>query len=211
MGQYSKDLELVELCLKKDVVSIEKILFLANRCIEKIIGCMKDNLEIDDFTKEDLVQEFIYKICADDFNILKKYSAKSSLETWLINVAKNFLLDYRRKQMRYSKKYKTESDFVERKSDDEDFHSEDINSYSSRDIEDEFLDSKIDCEEILSLLNDVLERRCIELKLLNNCSQKEIAKILDMDQGTVGSKISRGIKKLKKCFKQKNVYEKYEF
>lgn len=123
----------------------------------------------------DITQECMVRVI-DKFNLYDPN--KSALSTWMITIAKNLWVEECRKN-KVSKKYENQYEETE---------------------EADFLNQIIDKDEILTALKKLNEKLRIPvvLKHAEGYSYEDIAKILNIPIGTVKSRISNGIKFLKK-------------
>lgn len=121
---------------------------------------------------EDLTQDVFLKLSKSKSNNVK------NIKSWVYTIAKNSIIDYYRKKKHYT---------------------EDIDSM-------EFQETLLETEAINELSNCVLPfvnllpadyQTIMKLSELENVSQKEIAKRLDLNYTTVRSKVQRGRLKLK--------------
>jgi RNA polymerase sigma-70 factor, ECF subfamily len=133
-------------------------------------------ITLNDFEAQDITQDTMVKAIEkiNTYNI-----EKSSFATWLIAIAKNILIDRIRKQKRFEK-YKLENSRIE------------ILSTS--------LDDFLQKNEVVFSINKLSPKlkAPIILKYGFDLSYEEIANYLKIPIGTVKSRISNGIKAMRK-------------
>jgi RNA polymerase sigma-70 factor, ECF subfamily len=122
---------------------------------------------------DDLAQEVFIRA----FIYLKSFKAASSFSTWLYRISYNVFID-NRKSIK---------------------HTEDIDGHDFISDENKDIDSTIDLQNALRILNEN-EKVTIVLHYEKDLSHNEIAKILHMPLGTVKTNILRGKEKLKKYY-----------
>ena len=124
---------------------------------------------------EDITQDVFYKLSKS------KTEALENVKSWVYTIAKNSITDYYRKKKPITGELENFA-FAE--------------DYSEDNAEKEL------SECVTSLVNELPEdyRTLMILSELEEVSQKEIAKKMDMNYVTVRSKIQRGRKKLKEMF-----------
>ncbi|MFZ5341512.1 MAG: sigma-70 family RNA polymerase sigma factor [Patescibacteria group bacterium] len=119
---------------------------------------------------------------------MSSYKVFYSFEAWIRTIFKNLLKDYfkKSKEINFSQLSK-----------DEEFSFEDT-LCSDEDILN-FLDSKSKFENIQSMISklDETSREILFLKYVEESSNKEISKILGINEEVVRQRLSRAIKKLK--------------
>lgn len=126
----------------------------------------------DQMLSDDLAQETFIKF----YKYIHSYKATAKFSTWLYRIAYNVFLDYKKSE-KGNKETLTENSACYR--------------------EDKMIDSKIDVEALLILLNTE-ERWAISLSYLEDMTHEKIAGIMDCPLGTVKSYILRGKEKLRK-------------
>lgn len=132
-------------------------------------------LTLDPQTAADITQECMVRVI-DKFKLYDPH--KSALSTWMITIAKNLWIEECRRNkvnLKYEKQYRENE-------------------------EADFLNQIIDKDEVLSALKKLNKklRVPIVLKHAEGYSYEDIAKTLNIPIGTVKSRISNGIKFLKK-------------
>ncbi len=131
---------------------------------------------------EDLVQEVFLRM----LKYRHTYRGDSEFTTWMFRIAKNARIDYFRKKSRES-----------------DHHDEaDENLVSSEKNPGEKLESEQDIELIQTALAQISEhdREVLLLSRFENIKYKQIAEILDCQEGTVKARVHRALQKLKDAF-----------
>lgn len=167
------DNELVRYCLKHDGNAWEEILARYHRRVFNLayqfVGRMDE--------AEDLAQEIFFKI----FHSLEKYNQGANFQYWIIRVGKNYCIDYYRKKR---KERESLVDGVEHLA----------NARSSLSTPQVLLEEKEKLRAIRESINKLppILRSCIVLRNLYGYSYQEIARILDIPEGTVKSRINRG-------------------
>lgn len=134
-------------------------------------------LTLNEHDAADLTQDVIVKAIK---NINSFDSSKASFSTWLITIAKNLWLDSVRKNNVREKFFKK--------------------SQNSFETSTNQVDSFIESEEVLSALKNLSDKLRIPIIMQYNLgySYDEIAKHLRIPIGTVKSRISNGVKALRK-------------
>lgn len=185
------DDEIIEGILKKDKFALRKL-------IDKY-GCIVYNV-VHSVLKEGYENESIYE-CVDDvlmclWNNMDCFSKeKGNFKWWLIAIAKN-------KALSYKKKIKKTSNNVDL---------EKIHIRSLVDIEESYLNSEKK-REIFELLNnlDKRDKEVIVRRYFRGDDVKEISREMNISVISVYNRLSRGRKKLKKIIKEKNINFKLE-
>ena len=152
----------------------------------------------------DLAQEVFIKA----YRNIKNFEGRSSLSTWLYQIANNTCKDYLRK-------IKNKSEF----SIDEELFTEE-SAFVPDVLKDEHTpDRAYEDKEKLRLLREAMQTMSVEYKMVlilrefQDLSYEEIARLTDTTVGTVKSRLSRGRSALKKIFADKmegGLYEKVE-
>ncbi|MDY4949920.1 MAG: sigma-70 family RNA polymerase sigma factor [Clostridium cadaveris] len=134
-------------------------------------------LTLNEHDAEDLTQDVIVKAIK---NINSFDSSKASFSTWLITIAKNLWLDSVRKNNVREKFFRKSQNRFETSTNQ--------------------VDSFIESEEVLSALKNLSDKLRIPIIMQYNLgySYDEIAKHLRIPIGTVKSRISNGVKALRK-------------
>lgn len=142
-------------------------------------------LTVDSSVAEDLTQDTCFKIVQKINNYDRE---KASLSTWMIQIAINTCRDYYRKEKRKS----TIFNFLKNDNDDS-TNATQIDSSSSESINVEMMDLK-------SVLNKLKPEYRIPLVLKHyyGYEQKEIADLMGIPLGTVKSRLSNGLKLIRK-------------
>lgn len=134
---------------------------------------------------KDLTQETFLKV----YRSRKKFNGESSLYTWVYRIAQNCARDYWRKK---KEEYPLSEAYVQG---------------GSRDSTERDAIEKMDYELILQRI-DALEEEYRETVILRDVlgfSYQEMAGILDVAEGTVKSRLSRGRRKLREELKTLNL------
>lgn len=141
---------------------------------------------------DDVVQEVMLRI----FKGIKKFKGNSSLSTWIYRITMNVCNTL-------YEKYKKKNEKVFSVQNDEDGEREieivDPRRDVYREVQQELL-----YEKILDILEKLPEKERILIKLrdIDGLSYSEIAKILDIPEGTVKSRLHSAREKLKKALKE---------
>lgn len=173
------DIKLIKKCLVDDGMAWEEILRRYKKRVFNIsyqfVGRMDE--------AEDLTQEIFFKV----FNALEKFNQEANFQYWIIRVSKNYCIDY------YRKKRKEREAMV-------DNMEQVINVLKSVSTPQLVLEEKEKQKAIRESINALpaILRSCIVLRNLYGYSYQEIAKILDIPEGTVKSRINRGRLELSK-------------
>lgn len=135
-------------------------------------------------TAKDLLQDTFTKT----WQYLKDGKDIDNLKAFLYKVAKNLIIDYRRKKKSYSLDAITETGV--------DFKSDiDEETKVTEDFDKEFVVSQLE-----RLEDDY--REILTMRYVNEMSIKEIADTLDMTPNNVSVKIHRGVDKMKKILEE---------
>ena len=180
------DLELLKRCLSGDNRAWEALLKAHNRKIYNL--CYRFTGRTVE--AEDLTQEVFIKI----FQTLKSYDQEQgTFNTWLTRVARNHLVDHYRR---------TKRDRATSSLDDEDGHIEAAASPS--DGPEEGLEARERRELIQEGLGKLSPdlREAVILRDLQDMDYSEIARVLDVPEGTVKSRINRGRLELARALKR---------
>jgi len=139
----------------------------------------------------DALQESFIKI----FRGLKGFNGESQFDTWVYRIVVNTCNDFIRKQ---KSRPQTEELFRNQESDEE----YEIQIADSRDNPEERLEQKELGQYIMECLEKLKEeyREILILRDINGFSYEEISKILNCNEGTVKSRISRARQKLKEIY-----------
>ena len=143
----------------------------------------------DSQLSDDLAQDTFIKA----YTNIRQFRGTAQFSTWLMRIAYNVFYDYKRK--------KAPLNLPE----GEGSHTDSVGkSLLSEGFKEAPL--KMDIHAALAILKQE-ERTCITLQLIDGYPIDEIAKIMDMPQGTVKSHLSRGKEKLANYLKE-NGYER---
>jgi len=136
---------------------------------------------------EDLTQEAFLKA----YRNIKKFNGSSSFSTWVYRIAENFWIDRnrRKKIIKFMPFLFSETSF------EFGYVSEPETIYESKEKK------ELISEALLKLTPS--ERKTVVLSFYEGKSYKEIAKMEKCSIGTVGSRLTRGIGKLRKFFNKK--------
>lgn len=143
----------------------------------------------DSQLSDDLAQDTFIKA----YTNIRQFRGTAQFSTWLMRIAYNVFYDYKRK--------KAPLNLPEGESSLTDSVGKSLLSEGFREAP-----LKMDIHAALAILKQE-ERTCITLQLIDGYPIDEIAKIMDMPQGTVKSHLSRGKEKLANYLKE-NGYER---
>lgn len=124
---------------------------------------------------EDVTSEFFLKI----WNMADRYQPGNGHRTWLATIARNMAIDYLRKH----KREVLTDEFFEGVDEEKTLESEVV--------------GEVSMEYALSLLNES-ERQVVTMKIVEDMTFQEIAKVLDAPMGTVTWRYQNAIKKLRR-------------
>ena len=181
---------LIEKSIQGDSESFEKLILSCEKKVYNIALKILGN-EADAY---DAAQDTFIKV----YKNLEKFKGNSSFSTWVYRITSNVCLDIIRKN---KNKKNTVSIDKEIEFDDSDatFEIEDRNA----DTEEKILEKERSeaLHKALSRLNPE-QREILVLREFQNLSYDEIAKVLDLNVGTVKSRISRGRERLREKLKK---------
>jgi len=127
--------------------------------------------------------------------MLRSYRIDAAFSTWIYKICQNLIYDF----YRANKNKKNSEISIYIKDESEDYKELEIADMSSEPSELIIRDEKIKkVRELIESLPDDL-RDIIIMRDINNLSYGDIAESLDIEIGTVKSRISRAREKLKKC------------
>ena len=173
------DNRLVQRCLEQNNRAWEEILRRYKKRVFNIsyqfVGRMDE--------AEDLTQEIFFKV----FHSLEKFNQEANFQYWIIRVSKNYCIDY------YRKKRKERESMV----DNMEQVINVLKSVSTPQLVLEEKEKQNAIRESIGSLPPIL-RSCIVLRNLYGYSYQDIAKILNIPEGTVKSRINRGRQELSK-------------
>ncbi|EKN63770.1 sigma-70 family RNA polymerase sigma factor [Schinkia azotoformans] len=146
---------------------------------------------------DDVVQDIYIQL----FNSLSKYDGNRPFKPWLMGIVIKQIQAYRRKRwmkFRIAKKV------------------EEVGQVLVLDFSNEII-AKISNQLVVKLVEELPYKlkQVIILRYLNDYSQEEVARVLEIPVGTVKSRINAALKKLREKVKNRNISEKvrnvYEF
>lgn len=175
------DNELIEKYKLGDKSALQELLLRYNLYIYKYIF----KISRDSFLAEDLKQEVLLKVMNNIQNF--DVSEKGKFSSYVIAISKNCYIDYLRKQKKLINQDLSEDSIIGEK------------------IEDTVINN-IYLEEVIKSLNSLPtnQRVPISMKYLEGLTIKEISEILDVETGTIKSRIHNGICKLRRYFNDEN-------
>lgn len=148
---------------------------------------------------EDLAQEVFIKI----YKNLSKFNEESSLYTWIYRITMNTCID----QIKKEKKFTYINTYVETDDGEMEVQLED----ESQRV-DTILENKIRKESLIKAIKSLPseQRALIVLRDIKQFKYMEIAEMLDLNLGTVKSKISRARQTLKECLEKDGTILDYD-
>jgi len=190
------ELKLVERARNNDTWAIEQLICRYSRKAHSIAYrlCSGDNEKA-----KDLVQDAFLKA----FSSIHKFKGKSSFYTWLYRIVVNTCLDAMRRRQRKKKIF---SLFCRSEQDNGRTNRHDIENYpdiSQKADPVDLLknkDLRMDIQKALTLLSEK-QRVIFELKIFDEMKIHEIAKIMNMADGTVKSHLFRATNCIRKALK----------
>ena len=152
------------------------------------------NLAVSKMRSRENAQDIVQECFLRAYKMLRSYRTDSAFSTWIYKICQNLIFDFFRK----NKKMKTVSLSVPDDGyGDNDLMEKDIADYESEPSEQIIREEKIQkIREIINLLPEDL-REMIVLRDLQNLSYAQISDMLDIEIGTVKSRINRAREKLK--------------
>lgn len=129
------------------------------------------------------VDDLIQDIYIQAYNSLKKYNCEKPFKPWLLGIAMKQIHGYRRKNWMRFRIAKKATEYE---------------SGTVFDFSNDIVD-KIANQQLINLVNELPYKlkQVIILRYLNDYSQEEVAKILEIPLGTVKSRINAALKKLR--------------
>jgi RNA polymerase sigma factor (sigma-70 family) len=174
--------ELIDACIDNDP-SAQKILF--ERYATKMLGiCSRYCQNIED--ARDALHEGFIKV----YRLLHKFKGNSTLETWMTRLMINTSIDHYKKSMK----------FVHYES-SEDVHALNDDQSYSMEIDEE---KKVDADELNNIIQMLPDgyRMVFNLYAVEGYTHKEIAKELNISEGTSKSQLARARMQLQKLLKE---------
>ena len=171
--ESKEDPELVQLHLQGDERAAEELLFRYKKRVFNISYQFVGKIE----EAEDLTQEIFMKI----FNSLEKYNTEAKFQFWIVRVSKNYCIDH------YRKMRKEREAIVDKM----DHALQVMKTISNPQLDLEEKEKKQAIKDAISKLPTIL-RSCVMLRNIYGYSYQEIARILEIPEGTVKSRINRG-------------------
>ena len=146
-------------------------------------------------TAEDITQECFLRA----YKMLRSYRTDSAFSTWIYRICQNLIIDYYRKNKNIQTQSLTEN-----------YYDDDNNGEKEKEIADNSEDPSAliirqeKIEKVRELINSLPDdlREIIILRDINDLSYKQISEMLDIEIGTVKSRISRSREKLKELIKE---------
>lgn len=174
---------LISNAINGDMSAFEKIISMHEQSVYRIALRYTKN-ESDAL---DISQETFIKV----YRAISSFKGDSSLSTWIYRIASNVCIDHIRKNNKPPEVplYKT----------DENGNTYDINVPSPIGNPEEYVDSAETMDEIACALNKLSDehKEVIVLRDIEGFSYAEIADILEVEEGTVKSRIARARKKFR--------------
>jgi len=187
------DFEIIDEVLNGDVSAFEIIV----KKYEKMLY----NLAMSKLRHKENAQDIVQECFLRAYKMLRSYRTDSAFSTWVYRICQNLIYDF------YRKNKKTQEISLSAASDDD--NSDAIKEREVADISQEPSEIVIRQEkiakirELIESLPDDL-REIIILRDINNYSYVKISEMLDIEIGTVKSRLSRAREKLKKYITENN-------
>ncbi len=172
------DLQLIDLSLRGNMRAFEVIIKRYESAVARVTISMLGNEAADDVGQEVFLRFY---------SSMKKFKGDSKLGTYLVRIAINLSLNEIKKNTRYSS---GNNDNIE-------------NNHGSYNLEEE-ADTRSIIQYSLNLLEPEF-RTVVVLRNIEGYSTRETAEILNIPQGTVLSRLSRGHQKLKEIITKLDV------
>ena len=187
----NKDFEIIQEVLDGNVNAFEKLVKKYEKMIYNLALSKLGNRE----NAEDLTQECFLRA----YRMLRSYRVDAAFSTWIYRICQNLIYDFYR-----ANKNKRAAEISLYVQDDDALREREIADSSNEPSEIILRDEKINkIRELIKSLPDDL-RDIIIMRDINNLSYGEIAESLDIEIGTVKSRISRAREKLKKYILESN-------
>lgn len=175
------DEKFLEQLLKKDSKYFNEFYL---KTIDIFYRYLKSNYYISDADAQDIISDFYLKV----WNGLSSYKIFYSFEAWIRTIFKNLLKDYfkKSKELNFSQLSKEEESAFE-------------DTLCSDDDILKFLESKSQFENIQAVIwkLDETSKEIIFLKFVEEKTNKEISKMLKINEEVIRQRLSRAIKKIK--------------
>jgi RNA polymerase sigma-70 factor (ECF subfamily) len=177
------DAEIIEKVLSGDVNSFELLVVRYEKMIYNLALTKLRHRE----TAQDISQECFFRA----YKMLRSYKAESAFSTWIYRICQNLIADH------YRKHKKTNAVSLSFIGEDGEFKESDIPSPESDPAEEVIRDEKI--KKIRNIIDSLPEdlREIIILRDFEDLSYANIAEILDVEIGTVKSRLFRARERLK--------------
>ena len=168
--------ELIRQCKLKQEQALRTVVEKYEQLVVRtVVGMLGDSVEAKDISQEVFIRFF---------QSLKKFRGEAKLSTYLTRIAINLSLNELKRRQR-KRRWLT---FISK--DEKELSIEDLSSNPS------INDTKDLVKQALQILEPEF-RSVIVLRMMDGYSVKETAEILQMPEGTIASRLSRGQKKLK--------------
>jgi len=192
-GEMS-DFEVIEKVLSGNVDYFEILVKKYEKMIYNLAMTKMRNRE----NAQDISQECFLRA----YKMLRSYKTDSAFSTWIYKICQNLIFDFYRKNKKINTVSLSVSDSYD--SYDENLKEKDIADIDSDPSEHIIRAEKI--EKIREIINSLPEdlREIIILRDLNNTSYTQIAEMLDIELGTVKSRLNRAREKLKEYIIKNN-------
>ena len=174
--------QFVEKLIQKDQQAFNEFY---NISVEVFFRFLKSNYFVSDKEAEDIVADFYFKLR----NNIVSYKKEYNFETWVWTVFRNTIKDsFKKQSYRYFSSYSRDDkdiDFSETIPSEEDIL--------------EFLEKDFEYQKIQTAIKTLEDKfkEIIDLKFVQQLSNDEIAKVLNISNSNVRQRISRALKKLK--------------
>jgi len=180
------DAEIIEKVLSGDVNAFEVIV----KKYEKMIY----NLAMTKTQSKENAQDISQECFLRAYKMLRSYRTDSAFSTWIYRICQNLIFDFYRK----NKKIKTVSLSVSDLNDGESKEKEIVDTNSGSEPSEHVIRTE-KIEKIREIINSLPEdlREIVILRDLNNISYEQISEMLDIELGTVKSRLNRAREKIK--------------
>lgn len=182
MTEY--EIELIKLAQSGNRPAFEQLIFMYDKHVLNIAYTFRNNAD----DAKDIYQDVFIRV----FNGIKNFKFESEFSTWIYRITVNLCITYKNKEK------KLQHQVIDNSNDEDEFNILDI--YSSEDITDELVIKNETKEIIEKAINSLPEKQKITLtmKYYNGMKIKEIAEIMNCNEGTVKRYLFNATNKLKK-------------
>ncbi len=182
MTEY--EIELIKLAQSGNRRAFEQLIFMYDRHVLNIVYSFRNSMD----DAKDIYQEVFIRV----FNGLKNFKFESEFSTWIYRITVNLCITYK------NKRAKIENQSIDKSNDESDLSILDI--LPSEDFADELAiknETKQIIEKALNTLPDK-QKITLTMKYYNGLKIKEIAEIMNCNEGTVKRYLFNATSKLQK-------------